>query len=231
MNVNYFRARRDGPEAALEEVVASRIPTLFPAGNKPSWIAGSLPLGAGMPDLAALSYEPEVVALANATPVEVHLIAYLRSAGRAQAETIASRTGNTERSIRKHLGDLQIAGVVLEANSVFSVAPLWRRILPTIVTVEVKVAHWQRAVNQAGRNTIFAHRSFVALPSPLASRIKREAIFGTLGVGLISVEATDATTIRPATRRQPRVWLYYYRLASVVARCVRRRADAIHCPD
>jgi len=72
MDVTYFRPRRPGPESAIENAEASRIPQLFPTLKFPSWTAGSLPIGAGMPDLVVVACEPEVFALAEVTIPAVH---------------------------------------------------------------------------------------------------------------------------------------------------------------
>ena len=72
---------------------------------------------------------------------------------------------------------------------------------------------------QAARNRIFAHLSFVALPDKTAQRVRTEALFSRLGIGLISVsEDGAASVIRKPRRTQPTVWTYYYQLASLLAR-------------
>jgi hypothetical protein len=94
----------------------------------------------------------------------------------------------------------------------------WRAVLPEIVTIEVKVGDWRRAVAQAARNRIFAHRSFVALPDQVARRVKTETIFRELGIGLLSVASdNEVRVVRRARRATPKVWFYYYSLAFMAA--------------
>jgi hypothetical protein len=91
-------------------------------------------------------------------------------------------------------------------------------VLPEILTIEVKVADWRRALSQAARNCIFSHRSFVALPEKIASRIRSETLFRELGIGLLSIDASrDVRVLRRARRVTPRAWTYYYSLASLAA--------------
>ena len=58
-----------------------------------------------------------------------------------------------------------------------------------VVAFEAKMDRWKVALWQAYRNTCFAHRSYVVLPSERAhSAHRRGAEFERLGVGLCSVE-------------------------------------------
>ena len=57
--VTFFRPRRRGPESVIEDCVIEHLPALF-GSMHPAWMAGSVPLGAGMPDLIVASYQPLV---------------------------------------------------------------------------------------------------------------------------------------------------------------------------
>lgn len=218
MSVAQFRPRREGPEAMIQDVVAEQIPELFRVGSN-SWTAASLPIGAGIPDLVIASYHPKVLALANVELPDAQILAYLRAVRKARLETIAERVGETTKKMGTRITALVDAEAIEVTSDTFTLSPVWRDILPEIVTVEVKVSNWKRAVEQAARNQIFAHRSYVALPEKLASRIKAEPIFSSLGIGLIAVtDKMEANVIKKPKRCQPTVWAYYYRLASVLAR-------------
>ena len=59
----------------------------------------------------------------------------------------------------------------------------------TVVAFEAKMNRWKIALWQAYRNTCFAHRSYVDLPSERAHAAHRcRAEFERLGIGLCSVE-------------------------------------------
>src|SRR5688572_27648505 len=73
--VTYFRPRRPGPEADLEDQVAAYIPRLFAFSTERSWAARSVPIGAGMPDLVIAAYDPEVIALASAEITDTNILA------------------------------------------------------------------------------------------------------------------------------------------------------------
>jgi len=218
MNVTYFRPRKYGPEDKLEDAIIEQIPYIFPCDERFLWTAGSIPLGAGMPDLTIVSYEPQVFTSANFEMADIHILAYLRVVGRARIDTIIERIGTRRDKIVRCLKSLADAKAVLVNSSTYSLSPKWREILPEIVTIEVKVKNWREAVNQAAHNLIFAHKSFVALPNSIAKNLRQTPIFKQLGIGLISVdEDYEACIIRRARRRQPRVWAYYYQLAFHIA--------------
>lgn len=226
MDVTYFRPRRPGPEAVIENAVAKQIPNLFPSNAHQLWTAGSVPIGAGMPDLVVVSCEPQVFALAQVEMPNAQILAYLRAVGRARLDTITDRMGKPRELILRYLNGLVEVEAVSNESETFSLLPTWREILPEIVTVEAKVANWRKAVEQAGRNRIFAHRSFVALPERVAQRVRVEPIFSQLGIGLLSVnDDNEVSVVRRAYRRQPRVWSYYYRLAFLVASHSQLRAN------
>lgn len=219
--VTQFRARREGPEALVQDVVVENIPQLLNR-TRDSWTAASLPLGAGIPDLVVVSYEPQVFALANVELGDAEILAYLRAVGKARLDTIAERMGGSSRILSRRLYNLVEAEAVVSSSNTFSLTPVWRQILPEIVTIEIKVSNWQRAIEQAARNRIFAHMSYIALPERVSLRVRTEPVFRTLGIGLISVtDDGSAVTVRKPRRRAPTVWTYYYQLASILARsCV-----------
>jgi hypothetical protein len=109
-------------------------------------MAGSLPLGAGMPDLLAVSWDPRVVAIANQDLSNATILAYLRAVGCARLDTIVSVLGRKSTKLFATLDDLIKAEVVVEDSSEFSLDPAWRSILPEVVAVEAKVSDWRRAL-------------------------------------------------------------------------------------
>ena len=217
--VTQFRPRRPGPEGAIQDTVAERVSSFITPSDADVWSAAALPLGAGVPDLVVASYRREVLALANVDISHFEILAYLRVVGRAHPVTIAERLRTPEKILRKRLDVLVDACALVVSNDIFILPPVWKQILPEIVTIEVKVADWQRAVEQAARNRIFAHRSYIALPQRTAERVRMEPLLGQLGLGLVSVTAEKTIEIiRKPRRRQPVVWTYYYKLASIIAR-------------
>lgn len=219
MEVTYFRSPRPGPELQLQMRVAKQIPFLFPNHNFPSWAAGCLPVGAGMPDLVIISSDPEIVALTRTEIPNAHILAYLRAVGCARFDTIVKRVRFSARIVAQCLEVLVEARAVNKGDEAFSLNPRWRNILSEIITIEVKVEDWRKAIEQAGRNSIFAHRSYIALPAGVADRIKEEPIIRQNGIGILAVDDSGNVIVcRRALRRQPIVWAYYYELASITAR-------------
>lgn len=218
MDVTYFRSRKPGPEILIENAVARQIPSLFPCAKHPKWTAGSLPIGAGIPDLVVVSFRPEVYALTQVEIPNEHILAYLRAVVCARAETISERVGQPKEIIIRCLDGLVKIDAVVKDSGTFALSPNWKKILPEIVTIEAKVTNWKKAVEQAARNSIFSHRSFIALPEFTAIRIKSEPLLKKLGVGLLSIKDDgDALIIRRPRHRTPLVWTYYYKLAAITA--------------
>jgi len=216
--VTQFRPRRHGPEAIIQDIVAGQIPELF-CPSPHSWTAASVPLGAGIPDLVVVSYNPQVFALANIELSDAQILAYLRAVGKARLETIAMRMGTSPKKLTDRLTCLMDGSAIETSSNTFSLSPPWRQILPEIITIEVKVSKWQRAIEQAARNRIFAHLSFVAFPDKIAQRVRTQASLRDLGIGLVSVSKDGAAcVIRKPRRTRPTVWTYYYQLASLLAR-------------
>jgi|GEM_PF-2348881 len=228
MSVTYFRTRRAGPEAAIEDAVAAKAPELFDTTEGRCWTAGSLPIGAGMPDLVLVTFEPYVVAVSELNVPDVELLAYLRAVREARPDTIAKRTGRPMKAVIRILEDMREAQIVCVSGEAFSLHESWRNVLPEIVTVEAKVNKWRVALAQAIRNSIFAHRSYVAVPSRVARRIDGEIGLRHYGVGVLAVDDDDVVEIKKPRRRPPRVWSYYYRLAVEVAQHFPGDQDAVY---
>ena len=218
MHVTYFRPQRSGPEAAIENAVANRLCELFGASEGPKWAGASVPIGAGLPDLLLAVCHPDVLALSKSETSTTEILAYLRAVSRASLETITQRVHQPRRRVTKCLDILLDACVVSNDKRGFFLSPVWRSILPDVVAIEAKVSNWRKACSQACRNRIFAHRSFVAFPTTLAQRTLVEPSLVPRGIGVLGVSAEgDVSVVRQANRNVPRVWSYYYQIASLAA--------------
>ncbi len=78
-----------------------------------------------------------------------------------------------------------------------------------LIAFEMKLDKWKHALNQAYRNSSFAHYSYVVVPSKTALRAaKREHEFVRRGVGLISVDESGINIEIKAKCVEPlRPWL------------------------
>ena len=97
------------------------------------------------------------------------------------------------------------AKVVSESPEGFSLEPAWRTILPEVVSIEAKVSNWRKAVSQAARNQLFSHRSFVALPTNVATRASTDEHVAREGIGVLAVAQDGSVTVvrSAATRERP----------------------------
>lgn len=219
MEITRFRESRPGPELAIEEAVARRLPALMVESSGRVWRAASPSIGAGMPDLVFAWHGPEVRQLHGALGAVSAVLGYLRSVTRARPETLSAKLSLPLSSVRESLIDLAERLVLSEALGWFEMSNVWRNILPEIIAVEAKVSNWKKAVQQAARNRVFAHRSFVAVPEQLAERVRLDGLVKKLGIGVLSVGKGGETTIaRRARFDEPLVWEYYYQVASLVAK-------------
>ena len=180
-------------------------------------MAGSVPLGAGLPDLIVATYQTLVAGLAKAGPVETNILAYLRVVSRAKPDTIATRLRLSPKIAQHCVGRLLEAEVITDCAGSVALTPLCRNLLPEVTAIEVKVNNWQRALSQALRNRTFAHRSFIALPIDVAARVRRAPALLQSRVGVIAIDVDGgATVMKQAAHGQPKVWAYYYKLAALV---------------
>jgi hypothetical protein len=230
--IDYFRTRKLGPESIIEDIVANQIQDFIDGDKDYLWTAGSPPIGAGMPDLIAVSCEPQVFVLEKVDISASQILAYLKAVGCARKKTIIERLSIPEKTLLRCLDDLVSIKAVSSVGDIFTLPPIWRKILPEIVTIEVKVKNWKDAVDQAARNRIFSHRSYVALPDLLARRIRFDPTLKQFGIGLLSVTNDGKiNTLRRPRHHPPLVWKYYYDIAMLVAKYNGGRNNAIYCSD
>lgn len=227
-SVNYFRPRKMGPELAVEDAVVNHIPQFFSNNYERSWMAGSVPIGAGLPDLVVTSYNLDVLKLAQIEASNCRILAYLRMTKCADIESLMRVVKIPRKKVNIQIEWLLDEKVIFSKSKGYFLCPTWSKILPEIVTIEAKVTDWQKAVAQANRNKIFAHRSFIALPESVAQRIRKEPILNKLGLGLLSVDEDGGVSIlRKGRRFKPFVWTYYYKLAFLLANN-QRKTNAIY---
>jgi hypothetical protein len=224
-DVSFFRPRINGPELRIEDAVVSNITNIFERNDWPLWLGGSVPIGAGFPDIVSVWYNPQVVTLGEFHTTDGHILAYLRSVRRATLETISNRLQFPSKKLEDRIGQLEATAVIdRTTDNSFSISSAWRQILPEIVTVEAKVSNWQAALQQANRNRIFAHRSFVALPKHVADRVLGDPGFALHGVGILAVSENGNVRVhREARKNKPAVWNYYFHLAALAAKDMNSR--------
>ncbi len=79
-----------------------------------------------------------------------------------------------------------------------------------LVAFEAKLTDWRRASHQAYRNTTFAGRVYVVMPTRAAERTRaHEALFARYGIGLCSVDADRIRVLIEAPDTEPLLpWLH-----------------------
>jgi hypothetical protein len=210
---------RDGPEATLQAHIESSLHSLFDLQGWLVWTGGSVPVGAGQPDLLFAKCNASISKLGAIRDAQHVVLGYLRAVGNATPETISRRLGRSNNYVNGLLAELSREGIVKSnARGSVCLASDCRDILRDVIAIEVKVSDWRKATHQAIRNTIVAHRSFVALPSTIAYRVRNEELIQSFGIGILSVDAGGAVkTVRRARRAPPKVWSYYFAIASLAS--------------
>jgi len=218
VNVARFRQGIQGPELELECVLISSLEEILEPAHARWWVGASVPVGASRPDFLVAAYRPQVQVLAGAARTEIEILSYLHGVRWARQSTVSARLRRPERDIARGLCTLYDSGVVEKTKSAFSLRDAWRDILPEIVTVEVKVANWKRAIQQAILNRVFSHRVYIALPAKIATKVAGYSLLAEFGIGVLALaEGSGVSILRRAPVTGPMVMSYYYRIASIVA--------------
>jgi hypothetical protein len=218
MLVPSYATLRPGPEAGLVESLIGWSSEWARRQSDRAWVAASVPIGAGKPDLVLATFRSELTPLGKATAHHARLLAYLRGVRRASPSTISARLTMQLATVAATLQSLTDAGALIPAGESYELSLPWRQILPQITAVEAKVSDWKRAVCQASRNRVFAHQCFVALPLAVADRAAHDSLVREYQVGVLAI-ADDGSVrvVRPSPSRRPLTWFYYYYLALAIA--------------
>lgn len=216
MDISFFRSRIPGPELLLEDVVTNSVGQLTSNTNLPSWVACSPRIGAGMPDILFAHYQPQIFALSDNGSFQSQLLAFLRTKSRASFDTLLCYLNYSEKVLSAYLEELVGAEIIKQHDDSYYLTPIWMNILPTIISIEVKVHDWRNAIAQASRNRLFSHKSYVALPKKTATRIMNNPIFNTRGIGLLSIDDDLLCEEITPVSSQPQIWEYYYKLATIL---------------
>ncbi len=232
--VQYFRPRRPGPEARLEDAVAMFAPQLV-AAPELAWMGGSLQVGAGFPDLLVANVDPGVRQVPQTIALDSNLLAFMHAAGASvPVDDLARFAGRSAPHIHDRLAVLAAAEVVEGGPGHYGLFPSWRAILAEVIAIEVKVANWRRAAAQAKRNRLFAHASYVALPCQLAQRVCDNPAILADQLGVLGVHSDGTVTVlRDSRRLSPRLWNYYYWIALKAAESIGGTSHGlprVHCP-
>jgi hypothetical protein len=218
MNFAHRRRMPDGPESRLEAHVVRALPLFYDRWKPTSWLAGSVEVGAGLPDILVADWDPAVIAIADGSERTTNVLSYLKTVTTAKPATIAQRVKIGERAATREIEFLCERGVVLSGDRGFFLSPRWRKILPELIAIEVKVSNWKIAVAQANRNSMFSHKSYVALPEKLATRVASDVAVVRSRLGILAVDSSgEVRLIRRPRRTSPKIWSYYYKVARVLA--------------
>ena len=183
--------------------------------------------GAGIPDIVAAIFKPQLLNLARTTKPNISIVSYLRTTGLAKKDTIARKLLLSSGAIESQLEMYQEIGVIQKINNAYCMQDSWKNLISEIVSVEAKVSNWKRAANQAIRNKLFSHYSYVAFPTKVANRVKSKSIFKDNGLGILGIEGDTMVLVKNARKSSIFIWEYYYKLAHYIAIYYSKEKDAI----
>lgn len=215
--ITYVRPRRPGPEQKIENTTVLNMLKLLKSESNLLWMGGSVSLGAGMPDIVAAIFKPQLLNLAQTTKPNISVLSYLRATGFAKKETIARKLLLSSGVIEAQLEVFLEIGAIQKKKDAYCVQDSWKYLFSEIVSVEAKVSDWKKAANQAIRNKLFSHYSYVAFPKKVANRVKSEIIFKDNGIGILGIESDTMVLIKNAKKSSSFIWEYYYKLAYYIA--------------
>ena len=123
------------------------------------------------------------------SPTKARLLALLKYGAPRRREYLRRLTALSESSLSGHVRNLEESGLVIiqDHGAVSLACPLpWNMV--NLVSYEIKISNWRRALHQAIGYRSFAHSSWVVMPKPGAARAEAiESVFLTNGIGLISI--------------------------------------------
>lgn len=217
MDISFFRSRIQGPEILLEDIVTNNIDSWLSYKNVPSWVACSPQVGAGMPDILFAIYNPEIYALSGKNNSHSKLLAFLRAVNGAEFDSILFHLKFSKKELLSQLDEFIEKQVIDKSENIYILNPNWECIIPTIISIEVKVNNWQVAVSQASRNRLFSNKSYVALPTKTSNRTKDLSIWAEKEIGLLAIDTDSISEEICAPTTTPQVWEYYYWIAVLIA--------------
>lgn len=225
--ITYVRPGRSGPEEKIENTTILNMAKLIKSEGNLLWIGGSVPLGAGIPDIVAAIFKPPLLNLARTTKANISILSYLRTTGFAKKDTIVRKLLLSSRAIESQLEVYQEIGAIQKINNAYCMQDSWKNLISEIVSVEAKVSSWKRAANQAIRNKLFSHYSYVAFPTKVANRVKSKDIFKDNGLGILGIKGDTMVLVKNARKSSIFIWEYYYKLAHYIAIYYSKVKDAI----
>jgi hypothetical protein len=174
-----------------------------------------LQVGMRIPDLIVIDapsdYKEDAVS-SGVSQLESTVLAELCNHGPQGLRSIADAIFTREWRILDALSRLLKSGLVAEeAPGAFRATCCEVVRSPSIVSIEVKLTDWRRAIDQAKSYLSFSDYSLIALPAPIAGRPAVLTECKNSGIGLIAVELESADIIVPPIENEyfdgDRFWL------------------------
>lgn len=199
-------------ESEMIPALRAHLPRLA-FGHRPSTnveVFSEVPAVHGIPDLAAVRFDWDIVALRQSagvrpltTDTEVRSVLALRS-GPLTSLDLSTRLRMTHDYVRRAVVPLLFQQGWTEANNEkVTLRSEARRVSRRVVTVEAKLRDWQRAIAQARRQQLSADAAYIALDSGVCRTIEADLrAIAESGVGVISVHADTGVCkvlVRPRT--------------------------------
>ena len=182
----------------------------------------------------------QILASALVSPTKAFILSLLRYGACRRLAFLANVTALPNRSLGRHLGQLQEAGIVrVDTNCTVSLAVPLSWSMAHIVAYEGKLSNWRRALHQAIGYRSFSQSVRIVMPAKGAKHAHQLAgVFKNTGIGLIAMDddGNPRIEIRSRNRRPASRRLYLMAVGAILARLNERTAlqpcidsEPIHC--
>ena len=169
-------------------------------------VINQMQIGMRIPDLLVVAAkENQELAPLRLTYFECAIIATTIQSGQTTVANLAAHTYAPAKDVAKRVNRLIRLGLI--ASNAGSDQLRVARALPAglrIIAVEAKLSRWKDALNQAKHYQTFANESYIAMPAQVIGRNATAlAACADVGIGVIAVDALEASILLRATRHHP----------------------------
>jgi len=165
----------------------------------------------------------KMIVSALSSPTHVQVLSVLNPSVPRSESYLVRRTGLRSQGLKRSLHTLTSDGLVLEtARSTFTLSPEIAGLRCELWAIELKLQAWRRALYQALRYQVFAHRTLVVMPEVWAHRIEENVDrFRRVGVGILAFDCDNGSlrVIQNPRKSGPTSRVHYlYALGKFLAR-------------
>lgn len=160
--------------------------------NGPMFSKREVPIGACIPDMIFVSFDdslPIKIWPRQWNYMHAFVVWAVRKKNSMSMKSLSKAAFQEEERVKPYVDELIKSGaLIVNAQGKLQLAEPMKEIRAQVTAVEIKIAKWKQALNQAKTYRRFADRVFVAIdPAYLSRALKSSELFAESGIGLCSV--------------------------------------------